>query len=76
MRIDLLEAFGLAPNVIAILKEKYGEILCYIQQNTFLFPDFFNKPIPTIFRFGKYHDSSCLMSWCNGIHFSHEEQNG
>ena len=24
MRIDLLEAFGLDPNVIAILKEKHG----------------------------------------------------
>jgi hypothetical protein len=26
MRIDLLEAFGLDPNVIAILKLKYGTI--------------------------------------------------
>jgi len=26
MRIDLLEAFGLDPNVIAILKRKYGEL--------------------------------------------------
>jgi replicative superfamily II helicase len=32
MRIDLLEAFGLDPNVIAILKQKYGAQLLPIQE--------------------------------------------
>jgi hypothetical protein len=32
MRIDLLEAFGMDPNVIAILKEKYGAELLPIQE--------------------------------------------
>jgi len=35
MRIDLLEAFGLDPNVIAILKEKYGAELLPIQERAF-----------------------------------------
>ncbi len=35
MRIDLLEAFGLDPNVIAILKEKYGAQLLPIQERAF-----------------------------------------
>jgi helicase len=35
MRIDLLEAFGLDPNVIAILKRKYGERLLPIQERAF-----------------------------------------
>ena len=35
MRIDLLEAFGLDPNVIAILKRKYGERLLLIQERAF-----------------------------------------
>jgi len=29
---DFLEAFGLDPNVIAILKGKYGELLLPIQE--------------------------------------------
>jgi len=35
MRIDLLEAFGLDTNVIAILKQKYGETLLPIQERAF-----------------------------------------
>ena len=35
MRIDLLEAFGLDPKVIAILKEKYGAELLPIQERAF-----------------------------------------
>jgi replicative superfamily II helicase len=35
MRIDLLEAFGLDPNVIAIFKRKYGERLLPIQERAF-----------------------------------------
>lgn len=35
MRIDLLEAFGLDPNVIAILKQKYGAQLLPIQERAF-----------------------------------------
>jgi len=35
MRIDLLEAFGLDPNVIAILKQKYGEQLLPLQERAF-----------------------------------------
>ena len=35
MRIDLLEAFGLDPNVIAILKRKYREQLLPIQERAF-----------------------------------------
>ena len=32
MRFDLLEAFGLDPNIIAILKDKYGPELLPIQE--------------------------------------------
>ena len=35
MHIDLLEAFELDPNVIAILKEKYGAQLLPIQERAF-----------------------------------------
>jgi helicase len=35
MRIDLLEAFGLEPKIIAILKQKYGETLLPIQEKAF-----------------------------------------
>jgi len=42
MRIDLFEAFGLDPNIITILKGKYGEMLLHIQQDTSLFLKFSN----------------------------------
>jgi replicative superfamily II helicase len=35
MRFDLLEAFGLDPGIIAILKEKYGPELLPIQEKAF-----------------------------------------
>jgi replicative superfamily II helicase len=35
MRIDLLEAFGLEPKIIPILKQKYGETLLPIQEKAF-----------------------------------------
>ena len=35
MRFDLLEAFGLDPNIIAILKDKYGPELLPIQEKAF-----------------------------------------
>jgi helicase len=35
MRIDLLEAFGLEPKIITVLKQKYGETLLPIQEKAF-----------------------------------------
>lgn len=35
MRIDLFEAFGLDPNIITILKGKYGELPLAIQERAF-----------------------------------------